>query len=385
MQDLTSQVNWISSNLNAAPISATGLASGAAAGAANILASLGCLSSNPVALTVTSGQAPQPTSLGFITASATTADFDDAAQVQAALAVTGGSPVANETVTFTLGSGPNAPACSAKTDASGTAACLITPNQAAGQIILTATFAGDSSFGASSASTAFVVTKEQTKLKLVTSSPMALANGWSASLSATLMEDGTTPVSGRSVTITLGTGAAAQSCMGTTTVSGIATCNVVLNQPLGPNTVTAQFAGDGFYLPASDSQPVLVFAFLGGGSFVVGNLNAVPSNAVSFWGAQWSTLNSLSGGTAPADFKGFAVTMPQSCGGGWTSDPGSSSNPPATVPSYMAVIAASSVTESGSVITGDSPKIVIVSTNPGYGPAVGHAGTGSVVAVLCGH
>jgi uncharacterized repeat protein (TIGR01451 family) len=383
--DLTSQVNWISSNLNAAPISATGLASGAAAGAANILVSLGCLSSNTATLTVTSTQAPQPTSLGFIAASAITADFDDAAQVQASLAVTGGSPIPNETVKFSLGSAPNAPTCSAKTDATGTATCLITPNQAAGQVTLTATFVGDSSFGASSASTPFTVTKEQTTLKLVRNSPIVIANGQSASLSAMLQEDGTTPISGRSVTITLGSGGTAQSCTETTNASGVVACNIVLNQPLGPSTASANFAGDGFYLSASDSEAILVFAFLGSGSFVIGNLNAVTGNNVDFWGAQWASFNSLTGGMAPDAFKGFAVTSPQSCGGIWTSDPGNSSNPPTTVPSYMAVMASSSIIQSGTVITGDAPKIVIISTNPGYGPAVGHAGSGTVVAVLCVH
>jgi len=120
------------------------------------------------------------------------------------------------------------------------------------------------------------------------------------------------------------------------------------------------------------------------GSFVIGDLNAALGDSVTFWGAQWSSLNSLSSGTAPPDFKGFAVSSLQSCGGTWTSDPGNSSNPPTNVPSFMAVIASSSVTQSGSTITGDVSKIVIIRTNPGYEPAPGHAGTGTVVAVLCG-
>ena len=125
--------------------------------------------------------------------------------------------------------------------------------------------------------------------------------------------------------------------------------------------------------------------FLGSGSFVIGDLNAVPGNTVTFWGAQWATANSLSGGTAPSNFKGFVSTAPQTCGGAWTSNPANSSNPPGTVPGLMAVIASSSTTTSGSVISGNVPKIVLVETNPGYGPAPGQAGTGTVVGVLCGH
>jgi len=125
------------------------------------------------------------------------------------------------------------------------------------------------------------------------------------------------------------------------------------------------------------------FAFLGSGSFVIGDLNAAVGSPVTFWGAQWAKVNSLSGGPAPNSFKGFADTAPQTCGGSWTSRPGNSSNPPDSVPPFMAVIASSSITKSGATISGDVPKIVIVKTNPGYGPSPGHTGTGTVVAVLC--
>jgi hypothetical protein len=50
----------------------------------------------------------------------------------------------------------------------------------------------------------------------------------------------------------------------------------------------------------------------------------------------------------------------------------------------MAVVVSSQVTGSGSIITGNISKIVIVKTDPGYAPNVGHAGTGTVVATVCG-
>jgi hypothetical protein len=124
--------------------------------------------------------------------------------------------------------------------------------------------------------------------------------------------------------------------------------------------------------------------FLSSGSFVIGDLDAAPGNTVTFWGAQWAKVNSLSGGSAPNAFKGFADTAPQTCGGNWTSSPGNSSNPPDSVPSLMAVIVSSSINKSGHTISGDVPKIVIVQTDPGYGPSPGQSGTGTVVAVLCG-
>jgi hypothetical protein len=210
-----------------------------------------------------------------------------------------------------------------------------------------------------------------------------IANGHPTTFSATLKEDGVTAIAGRSVTITLGTGSTAQTCTGTTDATGTASCSITPSQPLGPNTVAAAFAGDAFYLASSASESVISFAFLSSGSMVIGNLDAVVGTKVDFWGAQWAKDNMLTGGPPPDAFKGFAETAPQSCGGSWISDPGNSSGPPASVPSYMGVIASSSVAQSGSTIAGNDPIIVVVKTNPGYGPDPGNRGTGSVVALFC--
>jgi hypothetical protein len=127
------------------------------------------------------------------------------------------------------------------------------------------------------------------------------------------------------------------------------------------------------------------FTFTSGGNFVIGDQNASVGNAVTFWGAQWAKNNSLSGGSGPNSFKGFANTpaTAPTCGATWSSDPGNSSGPPSTVPGYTAVIVSSNITKSGSTISGNIVEIVIVKTNPGYGPDPGHAGTGTVVGVLC--
>jgi hypothetical protein len=53
------------------------------------------------------------------------------------------------------------------------------------------------------------------------------------------------------------------------------------------------------------------------------------------------------------------------------------------VPEYMAVIAASKITQSGSTISGNAPEVVVVKTNPGYAPNPGHKGTGKVIAIVC--
>ena len=134
----------------------------------------------------------------------------------------------------------------------------------------------------------------------------------------------------------------------------------------------------------SDSEDTLVFAFApGGGAFVVGDQSATGS--VTFWGAQWWKKNSLSGGPAPASFKGFALnpTVP-SCGTQWSTDPGNSAPPPPPpLPDFMGVIVTSSTSKSGNQISGNTVHMVVVQTDPGYNATPGKAGTGIVVAKIC--
>lgn len=137
---------------------------------------------------------------------------------------------------------------------------------------------------------------------------------------------------------------------------------------------------------ASATCRMLVFAFApGGGAFAIGDQNSANGTPVTFWGAQWWKLNSLSGGPAPAGFKGFAKhpAVP-SCGTSWSTDPGNSAPPPAgPLPAFMGIIVSSSISKSGSSISGDTPHIVVVHTNPGYKANPGHAGTGQVVMQVC--
>ena len=121
-------------------------------------------------------------------------------------------------------------------------------------------------------------------------------------------------------------------------------------------------------------------------SFVIGDLNADVGQKVMFWGAQWASNNSLRGGPAPRSFKGWAGSTtpgPATCGGTWKTTGGNSSNPPSSVPRFITVIVASSITPSQSTISGNIAKMVVVQTDPGYGPDPGHGGTGTVVAVYC--
>ena len=54
------------------------------------------------------------------------------------------------------------------------------------------------------------------------------------------------------------------------------------------------------------------------------------------------------------------------------------------IPSYMGVLVPSAITGSGSTISGNTVKIVVVKTDPGYSTSPGHNGTGTYVATYCG-
>jgi PKD repeat protein len=153
----------------------------------------------------------------------------------------------------------------------------------------------------------------------------------------------------------------------------------------GPVTITTTILDDGGST-AMTTCAVLIFGTSEGGNFVIGDGNSAVGTQVTFWGAKWWKLNTLSGGVAPASFKGFenVPSTPPACGTSWTTDPGNSAPPPAgPLPAYMAVIVSSNISKTGSTISGDTPKVVVVKVDPGYAPNPGHAGTGTVVAVVC--
>jgi hypothetical protein len=165
----------------------------------------------------------------------------------------------------------------------------------------------------------------------------------------------------------------------TYTSTGTFTVTTTIND-IGGSTTTARCS-------------VIVFAFATGkgAAFVVGDLTVPPANlslSAYFWGSQWWTMNPMSGPTR-ASFKGFAgfednpLGLPAVCGGTWTTDTGNATAPPPTIPAVMAVIVSSTVTQNGSILSGDIKHIVIVKTNPGYGPSPGSPGTGTILTFLC--
>jgi FtsP/CotA-like multicopper oxidase with cupredoxin domain len=228
------------------------------------------------------------------------------------------------------------------------------------------------------------IIKETTTLQYT--GPTVILNGSNATMSALLLEDDTPPVVGRTVDFTLG----AQACSGVTNAGGVASCVIPVASVLGSVPITAAFAGDAYYLPSDDADTAILFAFPSRGVFVAGNTSAAVGSGVNWWGHSWATNNALSGGAAPAAFKGFAATVtlptstpPATCGSPWTTGTGNSPAPPDVVPQYMGVVVSSSISQSGASIGGNTTSIVVVQTQPGYASNPGKPGTGTVIAVYC--
>jgi NPCBM-associated, NEW3 domain of alpha-galactosidase len=317
-----------------------------------------------------------------------TADYHDPAQLTATLTDTlTGAPLATKPVQFALGT----QTASASTDAAGIASATVVPTQVPGTVTVRAMFAGDATYLGSSDEHSFTITREETTTTYT--GPLVILQGAAGvTLSAKLLEDGTTPPvpAGQTLALSLG----GQGCTATVDTSGNASCTLIFSGPLGPEPLSAVFGGDSYYLPSADtSKSAIVFALPARGVFILGDRTASSAGAstVNWWGAQWSARNSLSGGGAPAAFKGFAdaatglptSTPPGGCSGTWTTAPGDSSIPVATVRSYMGVLVAARATQARSTISGTYAKIVVVKTDAGYAANPGHDGTGTIVATYC--
>lgn len=312
-------------------------------------------------------------------------DYHDALS----FAVSATDPDAGDTLVF---SAAGLPAGLSLTDhGDGTATVSGTDTAAPGDYTATISVT-DQHHAPVSAQMTIHVLREQTTASFGSVPPAILAGGGSLTLNAQLLEDGTTAPSPSGQTITLSLGS--QSCLANVDASGNASCSIsTITTSLGPQTLTATFAGDAYYLPSSATASTVVFAFPSRGAFTLGDAtvaSAGPSTTVTWWSNNWSGLNALSGGSAPPSFKGFAgvvhlptTTPPASCAGTFMTTGGNSPPPPSGVPSYMGVLVPNTVGKSGSTITGAYGSIVVVHINPGYAPNPNSAGTGTIVAVYC--
>ncbi|TMC46746.1 MAG: hypothetical protein E6J20_20675 [Chloroflexi bacterium] len=178
---------------------------------------------------------------------------------------------------------------------------------------------------------------------------------------------------------------------GNLTLESLAQSNPVLDisgehvyAALGPYTIRTHVCDDGGAC-GDATTTILVYGLSSGGNFVIGDEAAAVGTSSYYWGGQWASMNSLSSGSGEASFKGFAddPSAAPTCGTSWSTTPGNSAKPPDSVPSYMAVVVATTVAKQGPRIEGDSAQVVVIKTDGAYGPDPGSVGTGTVAAVLC--
>jgi Big-like domain-containing protein len=208
--------------------------------------------------------------------------------------------------------------------------------------------------------------------------------GTTATVTATFTNSCGQPLSNVAVRFAVLSGPnAGRSGTGATDANGAATFTYG-SALAGTDTLQATVTNIAGSIPSNTVTVTWVLFAPGGGAFVISDLKDASGGSVYWWGAQWWKNDHLSGGLAPASFKGFENgNVSPWCGQSWTTRPGNSSRPPRTVPSVMAVIVSSHITKKGPVISGDIVHIVLVQTKPGYGPNPGHQGTGTIIAQLC--
>jgi hypothetical protein len=180
---------------------------------------------------------PDASSLAYT--GSTSAVNGQALSVSGLLTSAAGSDIAGRVVTFTLGSGTSAQSCSATSGTSGIATCAIASvSQTTGSVPVTASYAGDSYYHSASAATTVTVHTATTLTVSAATGSYAGATTVSATLTNAISAAG---LAGEPVTFTLN---GTQTCTGTTTTTGKASCAITPNEPAGTYTLTASFAGD---------------------------------------------------------------------------------------------------------------------------------------------
>ncbi len=171
-----------------------------------------------------------------------------------------GMPLADEPVTFTLNGNPNE-SCTANTNTTGVASCSITATEPSSSYTLTASFAGDTStstpLGSNTSTGTFTVNPDTSSLTYT--GPTSAVNGQPITLSGTLTDTTTgTPLPGKVVTFTVGSGPTAQFCTATTDLNGNASCPITpVNQPAASEPITTSFVGDTYDTPATAPSSTL--------------------------------------------------------------------------------------------------------------------------------
>ena len=172
---------------------------------------------------------------------ATTATNGSAATLSGVLTAFGNA-LPNKTVTLTLGTGGTAQSCTGTTNAAGSASCVIgSVNQTVGSVPVTASFAGDSYYLASTVSASVGVSGAPIPTTLKVNSATGQYNVATA-VSGVLTNSATSAaIASEPVTFKLN---GSETCTGITNSTGTASCSVTPAEGQGTYPLTGTFAGD---------------------------------------------------------------------------------------------------------------------------------------------
>ena len=156
------------------------------------------------------------------------------------------TPVTNQPVTLTIGSGSTAQSCSGTTDANGNVTCTTPPlNQPVSNVSVTATYPGDNLYYQPTSSTppTPVTVTEPTTLTFINAQPTTSDFADAVPVSARLTDTlSTLPIAGEPVTFKLNN---TDTCTAPTDATGLASCSITPSEPAGTYPLTASFGGDG--------------------------------------------------------------------------------------------------------------------------------------------
>ena len=119
--------------------------------------------------------------------------------------------------------------------------------------------------------------------------------------------------------------------------------------------------------------------YLAKGTFVAFKGHATVGKSIVWWSTRWNRSNGLGTRTSLSGFYGFSASVssyPARVGGRWSGSLYASTRPPRTLPSLMAVVVASSISRSGTTVSGNVYRIVLVKRSTTT------FGLGTVVAIL---
>jgi hypothetical protein len=301
--------------------------------------------------------------------------YGHTAILSARLTDANGTALATQPVTLSVGSR----SCTDLTNWLGVALCTITVDTAPGTAPIVGTFGGAIGYVGSTGSSTIVIAKQPTTLKVTSS---LVQQSGTVTVTAKLTDADGDPIAGAPVVLTLGS----SSQTATTNAAGIATATFS-GRGAGSYAVSARYGGDDYYVASTSSAGTKLICYDDSRFLVWGGNQSDLDDAVgigdhfTFWGAQWSKQVVRGDYAGGSSLKGWADKV---SGSTWSTAPGNSSSAPKSVASYISVIVTTKVTKSGSTLSGNAVRRVVIRVDDPdrYDANPGHAAAGTVVAIL---